>query len=209
MNIEIASRHDGRTLWSGEAESLRAAVEVAVKGGAYLDGANLGGANLDGANLGGAYLGGAYLGGAYLGGANLGGAYLGGAYLCGAYLRGANLRGAYLRGAYLGGAYLDGAHLDGAHLGGANLGDPDWLLVGARPVLSVGPVGSRADYASVWLTSRGPYVRAGCFFDTLDAFRKRVDEVHGEGDHGQEYRAAIALFEAHARIWTPATDATS
>ncbi len=80
--IEIKSI-TGILLWSGEAESLRAGVEAAVKGGANLRDANLRGANLRDA---------------YLGGANLGGANLRDANLRDAYLRGANLRDAYLGG---------------------------------------------------------------------------------------------------------------
>ena len=142
MKFEIKSRRDSSILFSIETDTLRMAVELAVKsgadlGGAYLGGAYLGGANLGGANLGSAYLGGADLRSAYLGGADLRGADLRGADLRGAYLRGADLRGADLRGAdlrgadlrgaylgdaYLGGAYLEGAYLGGADLGGANLG---------------------------------------------------------------------------------------
>jgi Pentapeptide repeats (8 copies) len=108
-------------LWSGEAESLRDAVEKAVLSGANLRGARLVGANLVGANFEGADLGGADLGGADLGGADLGGADLRGADLGGADLGGANLRGARLVGARLVGANLVGANLEDANLGGANL----------------------------------------------------------------------------------------
>ncbi len=92
MNIEITSRYDGRTLWSGEDESLKAAAEAAVKSGANLRGADLGGADLRFANLRGA---------------DLGGAILGGANLSRADLSGANLRFADLRDADLSGANLD------------------------------------------------------------------------------------------------------
>ncbi len=183
--------------------------------GAYLSGADLRGADLGGANLGGAYLGGAYLGGAYLGGANLrgadlgganlGGADLSGAYLSGAYLSGADLRGADLSGAYLSGADLRGADLSGADLRGAYLsGDkdaPKLVLVGKRPMLSVGPIGSRSDYLLAFLTDEGIRVRAGCFFGTLPEFRAAVGKTHAGNDHGREYEAAIAMIEAHAAIW--------
>ena len=207
--------------------AMRAALESATKGGAnlggaylhgaYLDGANLGGAYLrgaylDGANLGGAYLRGAYLDGANLGGANLdganlrganlGGAYLGGAYLRGAnlggaYLDGANLGGAYLRGAYLGGAYLDGANLDGAYL------DGDKKLIGERPVFTAGPIGSRSDFFTAYITDKGLYLRAGCFFGTVIEFTSKLGETHGTNQHAQEYAGALELIQCHARLWTP------
>jgi hypothetical protein len=75
IKFEIKS-HLGNVLFTYEAETLREAVEQAVKSGAYLGGANLGGAYLGGANLGGANLSGANLSGANLSGANLGGANL-------------------------------------------------------------------------------------------------------------------------------------
>ena len=81
MEIEIEHRYTNEVIYSCEAETIKEAVEKAVRIGANLEGANLGGTNLGGANLGGANLGGAYLGVANLEGANLEGANLGGAYL--------------------------------------------------------------------------------------------------------------------------------
>jgi len=91
MKFEIKSRWSGALLFECEADSLRIAVQLAVKKktnleGAYLEGADLRGADLEGADLEGAYLEGAYLKGAHLEGANLEGAYLEGANLKGAYL---------------------------------------------------------------------------------------------------------------------------
>jgi uncharacterized protein YjbI with pentapeptide repeats len=187
--------------------AMRAALEAATKGGANLRGAYLGGANLRGANLGGANLRGANLGGAYLRGANLGGANLDGAYLGGANLGGANLDGAYLdganlRGANLGGAYLDGANLRGANLGGANL-DGDKKLIGERPVFTVGSIGSRSDFFTAYITDKGLYLRAGCFFGTVAEFVAKLEKTHGANQHAQEYRAALELMQCHARLWTP------
>ena len=232
VKFEIKSRFTGSVLFSLETESLKLCVEAAVKAkadlrDANLRDANLSGAYLRGANLGGADLGGAYLRGAYLGGADLGdvdlrgadlrGAYLGGADLSDANLSDANLRGADLRGAYLGGADLSDAYLGGAYLGdadlsGAHLSGADGqklTLVGGRPHLTLGPMGSRHDMLHVWLTDAGVYVRAGCFWDTLDKFRAAVSETHGGGGvHAQEYHAAIALIETHAQHWTPAQSAS-
>ena len=54
MKFEIKSWVNSSLLFSIETDSLKLAVELAVKQGANLRGANLGGANLRGANLGGA-----------------------------------------------------------------------------------------------------------------------------------------------------------
>ena len=214
QTFEIKNRYTGAVIYSGGGESLRDVVVAAVKGGADLRGANLRGAYLRGANLGGADLGGAYLSGAYLGGAYLCGAYLRGANLGGANLGGANLRSANLGGANLGCANLSGANLSGANLGGAYLCGAylrgaylgNQTLAGDRPILQIGPVGSRSDYLVAYMTAEGVYVQAGCFFGALDGFRAAVSKTHGDSAHGREYRAAIAMIEAHAAIWMPLED---
>ena len=178
----VLYRSDGAT-------SLREAVVAAVREGAYLSGANL-----RDADLSGAYLSGAYLSGAYLSGANLRDAYL-----SGANLRGANLRDAYLSGAYLGGAYLRGADLRGANLSG------EVRLIGARPVVQVGPIGSRSDWLVAYLTDGGIRIDAGCQRQiTREAFEARVSDTHGDNQHAREYRAALAYIDAHAAIWSDA-----
>ena len=189
MKHQIKQRYTNAVLFEcdvpGEVQAsgraTRYALEKAVKDGAYLRGANLRGANL-------------------------GGAYLRGAYLEGAYLRGAYLRGAYLRGANLEGAYLEGANLESAYLEGANLGDGE-KLIGERPLLVIGPIGSRCDYLIAYLTDKGIRIRAGCFFGDIDTFRNKLESTHGDNDHAAEYRAALVLIEKHAEIWTPKEDA--
>ena len=145
----------------------------------------------------------AYLGGANLSGADLGGAYLRGADLRGADLSGADLRGADLSDAYLGGADLRGANLGGAYLGGAYLGKHNELkIIGNHPVLQIGPLGSRNDVLIIFMTDAGIYVRAGCFFDTLQNFRAAVSKEHGDNNHGKEYAAAMVMIEAYFAIWS-------
>ena len=197
QTFEIKNRWDGKVLFSAGGKTLRDVVQQAVQSGAGLRGADLGGADLGSANLSGADLGGANLRGANLRDANLRGAGLGGASLRGANLRDANLRGADLRGADLRGANLSDA--DGKNL----------TLVGSRPVFMLGPIGSRCDYLTAYLTDAGVHVRAGCFFDTLEAFRAAVVAEHSDNNHGREYMAAIAMIEAHADIWTPAVAAVA
>ena len=135
----------------------------------------------------------ANLGGANLEASNLDGANLGGANLDGAYLRGANLDGANLRGANLGGANLDGAYLRG-----------EKKLIGKRPVFTVGPIGSRSDFFTAYITDKGLFLRAGCFFGAEIEFTTKLGKEHGENEHAQEYMAALELVRCHARLWTPA-----
>ena len=126
----------------------------------------------------------------------------------GAYLRGADLRGAYLGGADLYGANLRGADLYGANLGGANLGDKK--LIGGRPFLQMGPIGSRSDYLLAFLTDKGIYIRTGCFEGTLEQFQTAVRETHGAiGTHAEEYTAALVLIGMHAQLWMPKAKAVA
>ena len=96
-------------------------------------------------------------------------------------------------------AYLRGADLSGAYLSGKT-------LAGLRPYLAIGPIGSREDYLYAYITTTGLYVEAGCFFGTRDEFAERVQESHGDNSHGQEYTAALALIDTHAKLWTPDTE---
>ena len=179
--IVIKHRHTDAVLFEFQPTGEQQASGLAMR--AALEAANLRGAYLDGANLGGANLRGANLRGANLRGANLDGAYLGGA----------NLGGAYLGGAYLGGAYLDGAYLDG-----------EKKLIGKRPVFTVGPIGSRSDFFTAYITDKGLFLRAGCFFGAEIEFTTKLGKEHGENEHAQEYMAALELVRCHARLWTPA-----
>ena len=108
MKFEIKDSFK-HVIFTVEAESLKVAVELALKSGANLRGADLSVANLRGADLGSADLSGADLRGAYLRDANLSVANISGANLRGANLSGADLSGANLRGANLIDANLRGA----------------------------------------------------------------------------------------------------
>lgn len=152
------------------------------------------------ANLAGAYLAGAYLDGAYLAGANLDGAYLAGANLAGATLDGAYLAGATLDGANLAGAYIAGANLVGAYIAGKK------KLIGARPVFQIGPIGCRCAQFVSYITEAGVLLNAGCFWGTVDEFRAKLADTHGDNEHAQEYKAALVMVAAHASIWTPKED---
>ena len=172
---------------------------------ANLAGANLAGADLARANLAGAYLPRANLFRANLAGADLTGANLACAYLAGAYLAGVDLAGADLTGADLTGANLAGADLADTNLAGANLAD-GLLAVSKRPLLQIGPIGSRSAQLSIWLTEKCVYAQTGCFWGPLDDFEAEVRAKYAsDSTHGHEYAAAIALARSHAQHWTPIT----
>ena len=77
-------------------------------------------------------------------------------------------------------------------------------LVGKRPIFQIGPIGSRCDYFVAYITDKGLRFDTGCQCQiTREVFENRLTELHGENDHAKEYRAALALIDAHAEIWTP------
>ena len=179
MKIEIKCRFSGSVLFSHETEdnTMRLTLEAAVSARA----------NLDGANLDGAYLARANLDGAYLARANL---------------AGANLDGANLDGANLAGANLDGANLDGANLDGAKIKD-DHTLAGDRPIFQIGPIGSRCAYFVAYITDKGLRFDAGCQRQiTREVFESRLQDSHGDNIHAKEYKAALALIDIHAELWS-------
>ena len=201
MKIQIKSRFTAAVLFENDTEnnSIRMTLELAIKSGADLSSADLSGANLSGANLSGADLSGADLSRAYLSRANL----------SGACLSGANLSYAYLSGADLSDADLSSANLSGAYLSDANLKNAE-KLVGKRPIFQIGPIGSRCAYFVAYITDKGLRFDAGCQRQiTREMFESRLTELHGENDHAKEYRAALALIDAHTEIWTPKEDASA
>ena len=176
----------------------RVALEIGTRSKQTFAYASLVGARLDGARLDGASLAYASLVGARLDGASL--AY---ASLVGARLDGASLDGASLDYARLDGASLDGASLVGARLNGAR--GEKLTLKGQRPVVWFGPIGRDRRTVYAFQTDAGAYVRAGCFWDTMERFKKQVAETHGANEHGREYAAFVTLAEAHFAMW-PADD---
>ena len=113
----------------------------------------------------------------------------------------ANLRDANLRDANLRDANLRDADLRDADLWGADLRDAN-LRGAAGKILSFGPIGSRQGITYVTKTERTIHVRCGCFYGTLEEFAAKVEEEHGDSQHGKSYKAAIEFIKAHdAACW--------
>ena len=97
----------------------------------------------------------------------------------------ANLRGADLRWANLRRADLRGADL------GVKFGKLKY-----DGFFSAGPLGSRNDTLLAFNTDKGIFVRAGCFFDSLELFREAVIKSHGEeSKHGKLYLGMANVIE--------------
>ena len=46
------------------------------------------------------------------------------------------------------------------------------------------------------------HVRCGCFYGTLEEFAAKVEEEHGDSQHGKSYKAAIEFIKAYdAACW--------
>ena len=190
--IEIKKRFNDKVIHSYEYDGNTVGITLE---NAILEGADLGGADLGGANLGGADLDGADLRGADLRGANLEGADLGEANLREANLRGADLEGADLREANLGGADLEGANLRGANLGGADLEGANLRGANLYQVSGIGSAGRCTTYDYI-----NNKIICGCYYGTLEEFKKKCNDVHGDNKFGKQYNAAILYFEAIKKI---------
>jgi hypothetical protein len=75
--------------------------------------------------------------------------------------------------------------------------------VGERPIIQISPIGSRGDFLIAYITDQGIMLRTGCFFGTVENFKAALQNTHGSNAHAEEYLAALALIETHARIWAP------
>ena len=106
--------------------------------------------------------------------------------------------GANLAGANLAGANLRGANLRDANLCGAKVGD-EAMLVGSRPIVQIGPIGSRNDWLlAFWCGDAGVRISTGCQQQITEAyFLERLAYAHGEGEqaniHAQHYIEALAF----------------
>lgn len=217
--IQIKSRWDNSVIYETQVPTdiprdmpMYVALEKASASNADLFGADLHGTYLRGANLSKADLASADLCNANLGIANLNSANLCNASLRGADLLDADLSNADLRGADLSYTDLRGANLSYANLRDVNLKGADLRgahlygglrLVGERPFLTIGPIGSAGRTIVGWVTNDGLRVEAGCFFGTREEFVEKLAQEHGDNIHGQEYMAALVLLDAHVRLWTP------
>ena len=70
-----------------------------------------------------------------------------------------------------------------------------------RPIIQIGPIGSRSSYVIGFIVEKGIAIKAGCFYGTLEEFVKRVGSEHSDNEHGMEYAAAIEMIKTHDKIW--------
>lgn len=197
----------GEVIYQCQADSIKDAVEKAVKegislrnidlSGKALSGANLRGADLSGANLRGTNLRGANLICADLRGADLRDANLSGANLSCVNLRRANLSCANLGRADLIGANLWGANLWGADLRGINISDEiiidihlDSVITDKR-YIQISCIGSRKDLTTYCFDD--DIIFCGCFKGSLNDFEQKCIETHK--DNPQYLKEYIEFIE--------------
>ena len=97
-----------------------------------------------------------------------------------------------------------GANLRDANLRGAKVGagDDEAALAGSRPIVQIGPIGSRNDWLTVfWCGDAGVRINAGCQQQITEAyFLERLAEAHGEGEqaniHAKHYIEALAFAKS-------------
>ena len=71
-------------------------------------------------------------------------------------------------------------------------------------MLTVGRIGSRNDITTFFRTrSESGFaisVSCGCFYGTVDEFRAKVKQTHGDDKHGKAYQLAADLAEAQIEL---------
>ena len=71
-------------------------------------------------------------------------------------------------------------------------------------VLTVGPIGSRDDTTTFFRVKFSAgfaiSVCCGCFHGTVDEFRAKVKQTHGDNKHGKAYQLAADLAEAQIEL---------
>lgn len=109
------------------------------------------------------------------------------------------LEEAVKRDADLRGADLGDADLRDANLGDANLGD--WgKLQSVSDILTIGAIGSRDDYTTIFHTDKGILIQCGCFNGTLEEFETKVKQTHQGNKHEKDYMAMIEFAKAKFEI---------
>jgi hypothetical protein len=194
MKHQIKHRYTGNVLFECELPDdtpsglvVRHALEKAVFSGSDLSYSDLRGSDLSYSNL------------SY---SDLRGSDLSYSNLSYSDLRGSDLSYSNLSGSDLSGSNLSYSNLSYSNLSGSNLSGKK--LIGERPYFCISPIGSRSDSLIAWVTDKGVFVSAGCFVEkTLDEFREKLEQKHGDNIHAKEYKAALLLIEAHAELWTP------
>jgi hypothetical protein len=125
--------------------------------------------------------------------------------LWGANFDHSDLSGAQMRGARFGAKAFVHADIGLANFSGARLehvffGAPK-TLVEDRPVLKIGPIGSRHDTLMAFFTVDGAYLSTGCFFGTAKDFAKAVNAEHAHDSKTRsEYRAALYLIKTRENL---------
>lgn len=83
----------------------------------------------------------------------------------------------------------------GANLAGAYLGEKFGKLKD-KGIFRAGPLGSQEDFMDAYHTDKGVFIKAGCFFDSLELFRAAVIKSHGEeSKHGKLYLGMANVIE--------------
>jgi hypothetical protein len=66
---------------------------------------------------------------------------------------------------------------------------------GSNYYLAIGPIGSRDATLTATINKNGGInVLTGCYFGSLDEFKKRVKEKHGKNEYAKDYLEAIKII---------------
>lgn len=193
MKFEIKNRFDGSIIFSIETETIKLAVEAAIKSSADLSYADLSYAHLSSADLSYANLRSASLRSANLRSANLSSADLRYANLSYANLSYADLRYAHLRYANLRSANLRSAHLRYAHLRYADLRYADLRYAVIADNINVTKAPLQIFGLAYPITIWDAHMHIGCQFHSLAEWDAFTDEEIVDMDG----KNALKFWRAH------------
>ncbi|WP_331655221.1 hypothetical protein, partial [Aminipila sp.] len=76
----------------------------------------------------------------------------------------------------------------------------DAEVSGNAAIMWISKIGSRNGTTTFFRSKLGIEVSCGCFLGTIEKFADKVEQTHGENEHGKAYRLAIEI--AKLRIKT-------
>lgn len=74
----------------------------------------------------------------------------------------------------------------------------DARVAGNASIMTISHIGSRFDTTTFFALKNGKIgVQCGCFYGDIDQFAARVEQTHGDNQHGKAYKLAIELAKLH------------
>jgi len=80
-----------------------------------------------------------------------------------------------------------------ARVSGNAMVSGDARVSGDASIYWISGIGSRNGTTTFFKSKLGVEVSCGCFLGTVEQFEKKVEETHGDNEHGQAYRLSVEI----------------